>query len=123
MIFNIVFFISLTSVLIQGTSIPKVAKWLHVSLPARVKSVTPADILLSESVNSEMAEIIISPESRSAGKKIIDLGFPQNARIALLKRDEKYLIPDGQTIIKPGDKIILLAGTKEILSQVTGGII
>jgi cell volume regulation protein A len=70
-----------------------------------------------------MAEIIISPESRSAGKKIIDLGFPQNARIALLKRDEKYLIPDGQTIIKPGDKIILLAGTKEILSQVTGGII
>ena len=123
MIFNIVFFISLTSVLIQGTSIPKVAKWLHVSLPARVKSVTPADILLSESINSEMAEIIISPESRSAGKKIIDLGFPQNARIALLKRDEKYLIPDGQTIIKPGDKIILLAGTKEILSQVTGGII
>jgi len=123
MIFNIVFFISLTSVLIQGTSIPKVAKWLHVSLPARVKSVTPADILLSESVNSEMAEIIISPESRSAGKKIIDLGFPQNARIALLKRDEKYLIPDGQTIIKPGDKIILLAGTKEILSQVSNRII
>ena len=122
MIFNIVFFISLTSVLIQGTSIPKVAKWLHVSLPARVKSITPADFLLSESINSEMAEIIISPESRSAGKKIIDLGFPQNARIALLKRDEKYLIPDGQTTIKSGDKLILLAGNKEILSQVTSRI-
>ena len=122
MIFNIVFFISLTSVLIQGTSIPRVAKWLHVSLPARVKPITPADILLSESINSEMAEIIISTESRSAGKKIVDLGFPLNARIALLKRDNKYMIPDGQTLIKPGDKIILLAGNKEILSQVTSRI-
>ncbi len=123
MIFNIVFFISLTSVLIQGTSIPMVAKWFHVSLPARVKSISPADILLSESINSEMAEMMISSESRSVGKKIIDLGFPQNARIALLKRDDKYLIPDGQTIIKPGDKLIILAGNKEILSHVTTRII
>jgi hypothetical protein len=41
-------FISLTSVLLQGTTIPVVAKWLLVSLPARVKHVTAADILLSE---------------------------------------------------------------------------
>lgn len=123
MIFNIVFFISLTSVLIQGTFIPRVAKWFHVSLPARVKSITPADILLTESINSEMAEIIITPESRSAGKKIVDLGFPMNSRIALLKRDDKYMIPDGQTIIKPGDKLIILAGNKDILSQVTTRII
>ena len=123
MIFNIVFFISLTSVLIQGTSIPKVARWFHVSLPARVKSITPADILLSESINSEMAELIITSESHSAGKKIIELGFPKNARIALLKRDDKYLIPDGQTVIKPGDKIILLAGNKDILSQTINRLI
>ncbi len=119
MIFNIVFFISLTSVLIQGTSIPMVARWFHVSLPARVKSITPADILLTESINSEMAELIVSPQSRSAGMKIVDLGFPQNARIALLKRDDKYLIPDGQTLIRPGDKLILLAGNKDILSHIT----
>lgn len=118
MIFNIVFFISLTSVLIQGTFIPRVAKWLHVSLPARVKSVTPADILLSEPLNSEMAEITVTSESPSAGKKIIDLGFPQNVRIALLKREDKYIIPDGQTVIIPEDKLIVIAGNKEILTSV-----
>lgn len=118
MIFNIVFFIALTSVLIQGTSIPLVAKWLHVALPARVKSITPADILLTEPLNSEMAEITISPESPSAGKKILDLGFPQNVRIALLKRNDKYIIPDGQTHIQPEDKLILIAGNKEILASV-----
>jgi len=89
MIFNIVFFIALTSVLIQGTFIPRVAKWLHVALPARVKQITPADILLSEPFKSEMAEVTVSSESPAAGTKIIDLGFPQNARIALLRRGEK----------------------------------
>jgi cell volume regulation protein A len=119
MIFNVVFFISLTSVIIQGASIPKVAKWFHVLLPARVKAVTPADILLSESFNTAMAEFILSPGNPAVDKRIIDLGFPQNARIALLKRDEKYLIPDGLTKLKAGDKLLIIAGTREILSSVT----
>jgi potassium/hydrogen antiporter len=119
MIFNIVFFISLTSVLLQGTTIPAVARWLHVSLPSRVKTVTPADILLSESINSEMVEFTIAPESAVAGMKIIDLGFPQNARIALIKRDNKFLIPDGMTVIEGDDRLIVLAGNKNILEAVT----
>ncbi|NLE36199.1 MAG: potassium/proton antiporter [Bacteroidales bacterium] len=119
MIFNIVFFISLTSVLLQGTSIPLVAKWLHVSLPARVKNVTAADILLSEPISSELAEFTIAPDSVVAGMKIIDLGFPQNARIALIKRENQYVIPDGMTVIQPEDKLIVLAGNKNILEAVT----
>jgi cell volume regulation protein A len=119
MIFNIVFFIALTSVLIQGTSIPVIAKWLHVSLPARVKAVTPSDILLSESFNSALAEITITPDNYAAGMKIIDLGFPQNARIALLKRNDKNLIPDGLTEIKAGDQLLVIAANKEILASVS----
>lgn len=119
MIFNIVFFISLTSVMLQGTTIPTLARWLHVSLPSRVKSVTPADILLSEPINSEMAEFSIAPESAVAGMKIVDLGFPQNARIALIKRDNKYLIPDGLTVIEADDNLIVLAGNRSILETVS----
>ncbi len=119
MIFNIVFFISLTSVLLQGTTIPVVAKWLHVSLPSRVKTVTPADILLSESINSEMVEFTIAPDSNVAGMKIVDLGFPQNARIALIKRDNRYMIPHGMTVLETGDILIVLAGNKNILAAVT----
>ncbi len=119
MIFNIVFFITLTSVLLQGTSIPLVAKWLHVSLPARVKNVTAADILLSEPISSELAEFTIAQDSVVAGMKIIDLGFPQNARIALIKRENQYVIPDGMTVIQPEDKLIVLAGNKNILEAVT----
>ncbi len=119
MIFNIVFFISLTSVLLQGTTVPLVAKWLHVSLPAKVKNVTAADVLLSEPMNSEFAEFTISAENMIAGMKIIDLGFPRNARIALIKREGKYLVPDGMTVIEPDDRLFVLAGSKNILEAVT----
>lgn len=122
MIFNIVFFISITSVIIQGTTIPTIARWLHVLLPAKVKAVTPADILLSESFNSAMAEITITPGISAAGMKIIDLGFPRNARIALLKRDGRYLIPDGLTKINEGDQLLIIAATKDILQTVTNSL-
>ncbi len=119
MIFNIVFFISLTSVLIQGTSITRFAKWLHVLLPAKVKSVTPADILLSDSINSHMVEMTISEGYRAAGMKIVDLHFPQNVRIALIKKEGSYVIPDGSTVIGPGDVLFIIATNKDVLNSVT----
>ena len=66
-----------------------------------------------------MAEFTIEPDSVVSGMKIVDLGFPLNARIALIKRDNSYLIPNGLTIIEPGDKLIVLAANKNILAAVT----
>ena len=46
MIFNIVFFVSLSSVLVQGTSLSLIAKWLHVALPGKAKPKSPVDTCL-----------------------------------------------------------------------------
>src|SRR5690606_2505275 len=48
MIFNIVFFIALTSLLVQGTTLGIVAKWLRVSLPAKEKILTPSEEFVAE---------------------------------------------------------------------------
>ncbi len=119
MIFNIVFFISLSSVLIQGTSIPRVAKWLHVDLPVNVKSVTPADVLLAESLNSQMVEMTIASGYMAVGKKIVDLHFPQNVRIALIKKKGIYVVPDGNTLIGSGDVLFIIGTNREVLDSVT----
>src|SRR5688500_3631998 len=42
-IFNLVFFISVSSVLLQGTTLPLIAKWLHVSVPEKLKRKFPLD--------------------------------------------------------------------------------
>lgn len=118
MIFNLVFFISLTSVMLQGTTLGIVAKWLHVSVPEKAKLRTPPDIELSDTMKSELTEIEIDEKSPSVGKRIVDLGFPRAALIALIKRKGVFITPNGSTVIEPFDKLVIIAENVESLKLV-----
>lgn len=93
MIFNIVFFISLTSILIQGTTLSMVAKWLHVSLPEKAKPIKPTDAFLAEYPRTIMKEIKINPDNPIVGTRIVDLNFPKTAIIAMIQQGEKFITP------------------------------
>ncbi|WP_034923389.1 potassium/proton antiporter [Gillisia sp. CAL575] len=118
MIFNIVFFISVTSILIQGTTLAVVAKWLNVGLPEKAKELTATDLLLAENPKAEMKELLITSDCFAVDKKIVELGFPKNAIIAMIKRDESYIIPNGLTKIESQDSLIVLADRPEIFDEV-----
>lgn len=112
-IFNIVFFISVTSVLIQGTSLSFVARWLGVALPERVRKVTDVDKLLNEIPKSSLREFEILPDFYSVQKRIVDLNFPKSAFIIMIKRDNEYIRPGGSTTIEVGDVLMVLADTAD----------
>lgn len=118
MIFNIVFFISLTSLLLQGTTLLKAAKWLHVGLPEKVRPLAPTEVFLSENPKTIMKEIEISNDSFAVGKRIVDLAFPKSGSIAMIKRNEKYLTPSGTTIIEANDILIVLSSSEEGINKV-----
>ncbi|MEP2669817.1 MAG: potassium/proton antiporter [Cyclobacteriaceae bacterium] len=118
MIFNIVFFISVTSVLIQGTTLSIFSKWLKVALPQKVKPLAPTDAFLTEHPRTIMEEIKIQNDSYAVNKKIVDLTFPKTAIIAMIKRDEKYLTANGATVIEAFDTLIVLADTPKGVDQV-----
>lgn len=118
MIFNLVFFISLTSVLMQGTSLRFLARWLHVSVPEKAKQRTPPDIELSDTMKSELTEIEIDDKSPAAGKRILDIGFPREALIAVIKRKSRFITPNGSTIIEPGDTLVIIAENEMSLKLV-----
>lgn len=117
MIFNIVFFISLTSVLLQGTTLSLMAKWLHVALPEKVKRREPFEIELSDGIKSDLLEIILNEKSKATGRKVVDLGLPKTSLIAMIQRDGKYITPNGSTILEANDKLLLLAENKESLEK------
>jgi cell volume regulation protein A len=117
-IFRLVFFISVTSVLIQGTTLPLIARWLHVEAPQKKKKLTMLDLELSDTMKSELIEVTIPGDSRVVGKAIVKLGFPQDSMIVLLSRDGKYIQPNGATTLMPADKLLILARTKEVLDEV-----
>jgi len=118
MIFNIVFFISVTSILIQGTTLSVIAKWLHVGLPEKEKKLNATDLLLEENPKAEMKEILITSDCFAIDKKIVDLHFPENAIIAMIKRGDSYIIPNGLTVIEINDTLIVLADRPQVFEEV-----
>ncbi|MGB8490926.1 MAG: potassium/proton antiporter [Bacteroidales bacterium] len=118
MIFNLVFFISLTSVLLQGTTLSIVARWIRVTVPEKAKQKTPPEIELSDTMKSELTEIYIDEGNPVIGKRILELGFPRAALIALIKRSGKYITPNGSTILESGDTLVIIAENAESLMLV-----
>jgi potassium/hydrogen antiporter len=114
MIFNIVFFIVLTSVLLQGTSIPLVAKWLGVDAPISLRPQYPLEFVPSSDLKSELVEIAIPPDSAAIGKQIVELGLPGGTLIVLVNRNGECFAPGGGTVITKGDTMLVLANKDQI---------
>lgn len=115
--FNIVFFVSLTSVLIQGTTLDKIAHWLHVALPEKMKPLNELEKLILDIPKENMEELVVPYGSAAIGEKIVELGLPRNTIIAIIRRDGKYMIPNGSTVLQAGDKLYLLAEDQKCLQK------
>ena len=112
-IFNIVFFITIISLVLQGTTIPFFAKifgvietdFKHKDFAIYV----PEDIAIT-------SEIKVTPEMLKHGKTIRQLGLEDNALPIMLKRGGKYIIARGTTELQDGDKILLIAKGEDDLN-------
>ncbi|MGE3982565.1 MAG: potassium/proton antiporter [Dehalococcoidia bacterium] len=108
-IFNVVFFVVLISVLIQGTTIPAVAKLLGVdaSLPRRQDH--PLAFEQIEGIDTDLIELIIPPKAEVIGRPIVSIGLPEGSLIALIGRDDTFTVPGGESILQGGDVLLVLA--------------
>lgn len=119
MIFNIVFFISVTSVLVQGTTLSIFAKWLNVALPETAKKITEVDRLILDLPKSSLREFEIVPDSSVVGKRIIDLNFPSAAFIIMIKRNGSYIRPGGSTQLEANDILMVIADSQKDFAKVS----
>jgi potassium/hydrogen antiporter len=114
-IFNLVFFIVLTSVLIQGTTIIPVARFLRVYGPSHPsKPLYPLEFIPAVSPDSGLVNLEVSARSGVVGKKIVDLHLPDTALVVLVNRKDKFVIPSGGTILEAGDRMMVLADQDSI---------
>ncbi|MEL6152448.1 MAG: potassium/proton antiporter, partial [Bacteroidota bacterium] len=115
-IFHLVFFIVFTSILLQGTTLYPLAKWLQ--LEEKVSKKQARAIRLSDDVKSELIELVVPQDSNVVGKKIVDLGFPKNSLIVLINRQQRYLTPRGDTALEVGDKLMIMSDDKREIKAV-----
>ena len=108
LIFNIVFFVVITSSLIQGTSLTVMSKWLQVQspLPAKYARTLPQDIELTSDGALNIFEVKCG--AGACGQKIMDLDIPEEVLVVLVERDQAYIIPRGDMTIQEGDRLHVL---------------
>ncbi len=114
-IFNIVFFVVVASVLIQGVSIPLFSKILKVDAPFPKKQRYPIEFERREGIDAELHDIIVPYDSDAVGKRIADLGVPEKCLIMLISRNDKFIIPAGPTVIDGGDVLLVLANEQDLV--------
>lgn len=106
-IFNMVFFITLTSLIIQGTTIPKVANWLRLSTE---KDDGPENfgVDIPEELNTVLQQQIVVNEAY-----LKDYPLPEGTLVMIVERRNKYIVPNGQLFLKKGDKLLLISAKKD----------
>lgn len=103
-LFDIVFFIVLASALIQGTTIPSVARWLRVQGPAY----EPEPIGSGAPLERRLVELAVPERSPVVGRQIAGAGLPDTAQVVLIRRYGAYIIASGATRLRRGDTVLAL---------------
>lgn len=115
LIFNVVFFITILSLLIQGTTVGFMANLLGLSKPEPKKK--DFNVELPEEIKAAMSEIEVIPSMVVKGNLLMNLELPDNTLVVMIKRDNKYCVPKGKTKLQIGDKLLVITDDDEELKK------
>lgn len=108
-IFNIVFFITILSLVIQGTTVSKVARLLGLSTPME-KTGNDFGVELPEEIDSDLRDVTVTQEMLDKkGDTLKNMNLPQGTLVMIVKRGNEYLIPNGTLKLHVGDKLLLIS--------------
>jgi len=117
-IFNIVFFVTLVSLLVQGTTVSAMARFLGLAGENKPQNkLQTFDVELSDDIKSIMTELTLSEEHLSHGKRIMEMPMPENTLAVMVKRNEQYFVPKGATELEPGDTLLLISDNEKTLKE------
>lgn len=107
-IFNIVFFISLLSLILQGMTLSPSSRWLGLSYEA-----DPEVETFGMEIPEEMGMLrdhTVTEDDLRNGETLRDLHLPHGIRVMMVKRDGKFLVPHGSMPLQEGDHLVIIMG-------------
>ncbi len=108
LIFNIVFFITIVSLLVQGMTITTFSRKLHLTAPYPNIGNT-FGITIPEEIGSNIWEMDVTDKMNITGKMLKDIKLGDGILIIYIRRDSQYIIPNGSTELIAGDKLLLIS--------------
>lgn len=107
-IFNVVFFITLLSLIIQGMTISAGARMLHLDLPQE-KEGNEFGVELPEEIDSQLMDQTLTADMLKNGNRLADMDIPKGTLVMLVKRGNEFIIPNGQVELYEGDKLLFIS--------------
>lgn len=113
-IFNIVFFAVTISIIVQGTTIGKLADILKLSGKNRKKPGQTMELVTVHDTDYELIQIFIDNDTYKGACRISEMGLPAGVTITMVNRDNIIIAPRGSTVITPGDILSVLVSQKDV---------
>lgn len=107
-IFNIVFFITIVSLVVQGTTVSYVARLLHLSTPLE-KTGNDFGVELPEEIDSDLRDMTVTQEMIEKADTLKDMNLPKGTLVMIVKRGDEFLIPNGTLKLHVNDKLLLIS--------------
>jgi cell volume regulation protein A len=110
-IFETVFVLVVVFTLVQGWSLPWVARRLGIATP-----LTPRDVVVEsaplDELDADLVQMTVPAGSRLHGVYLPELRLPEDAAVVLIVRDGRSFVPDETTRLMRGDQALLVAARR-----------
>jgi potassium/hydrogen antiporter len=107
-LFHLVFFVVLSSALVQGWSLPLLARRLRVNVPSPPPPPVTLEITSLRHVDADIVEYAVKEDARAANRSIAALGLPEGVVITMIARDRDLVPPHDTMILRPGDYVFVM---------------
>ncbi len=115
LIFDVVFFVVVVSVLVQGLTVARLARWLGLEAEPETFA-TAAEALPLDAPGVEVLEIEVGSASGVVGRALHEVPPPHDARVAAVLRGDEVVVPTGHTHIEAGDRLVLFGAARPELA-------
>lgn len=122
-VFDVVFFVVIVSALTQGWSLPYLARWLGLQEPPRPEPAVGLELTSVAALKgAELVDYAVTPEGPMANRHVRELGFPQEAVVAMVVRGQHVIPPRGSTQLLPGDHVhvVLQPSARAVVDRAFG---
>ena len=111
-IFNIVFFVTIISLLIQGTTVLAAARRLDLVDPDCVAD-DNFGVELADELPTSLQTITLTADMLAKADTLRDMQLPQGSLVMMIRRGSRYIVPNGTRRLHPGDKLLIIKEDSE----------
>ena len=108
LIFNVVFFVVLVSVLAQGWSLPLVASLTRLRLPTPPSPGVSLELASIKHIDADIVDYTVNADSALTGRSLRELALPEGAVVAMISRGSRVIPPRGNTRVESGDHMFIV---------------